>query len=63
MMFLREPYRIPLDFVVKIYNSSQVIYTLVILLAYIAASCIPFLIRQIKKKVQEKKKTEERIRG
>lgn len=44
LMFLREPYRIPIFFLPIIQQNCQIIYTLIIMIAYLSVYVVPLII-------------------
>lgn len=57
MMFLREPYRIPLPFLQVVKDSSQIAYTFIILISYISTYLAPLGINCLINKIKDKKET------
>lgn len=49
LMFLRAPYRIPIQLLSKIQEYSQIMYTIIIMIAYLLSYVLPYIIYIIKK--------------
>ena len=47
MMFLREPFNIPLEFITQIYKTSQILYTILIFIAYLGCSFVSFSVYKL----------------
>lgn len=54
LMFLREPYRIPIYLLTIIQQKSEFIYTLIIMLAYLSVYIVPWMVDFIKTKRENK---------
>ncbi len=53
LMFLREPYRIPIPFLAVVQKNAQIVYTLIIMVAYLLTYLVPYVIYMIRKKAKK----------
>ncbi len=60
MMFLREPFNIPLKFVESIYHFSKPIYSILIFIAYLACYLVSLGVHKLMKYIKEKQLVREK---